>query len=304
MNQLAVLALGSAALLSHVILVLLAAPLLAVRLGPIAGWWTLAGWRGWVARPFVLLGVQAGREPVRFEGGSVVPRWVPVLSLSFTGCAALLVPSFLRGMLDWPLSDLVLVLGLLTVSRGAWLASAADGGSAASGLAAVGGMVDALLALPGLVLSAAVLVSSSGGAGLDAMLSGQHGLAGPGALACVAAMALAALASGGRDAALSQTLSGPDLVLFRLEGGLRRLVWVDLLGALAWPGSVASAQSGPLQWMLALICWLLRLGLALAIFEIVARRADDTASRRGLAALSLFAALLGPILFLATQGAE
>ncbi|MCQ8278748.1 hypothetical protein NFI95_09815 [Acetobacteraceae bacterium KSS8] len=304
MNQLGLLALGSAALVLHVGLLLLATPLMAIGAEGFPALRSPAAWRGWLAQPFLRLATLASREPVRSEGASPVPRLAPILSLACTGCAALLVPSFLRVMLDWPLADLALVLALLGTSRGCWLFAAADGGSAATGLAAIGATVDALLALPGLVLSASVLLMLSGGAGLDAMLAGQRGLAAPGALACVAGLGLGALASGGREAALSQALSGPDLALFRLETGLRRVVWIDLLGALAWPGSVAAAPSGPLFWLSALLCWLLRFGMALALFALLSGPLGDPGLRRRLAAFSLFAALLGPILLLAGQSAE
>ena len=297
MTDLAGLLLGGAALLLHAALMVAAAPLVEAWIAPETLPATSpARWPERIARPYRALGALLARETIRSGNASPLAVAAPLLAVSLTLIAACLVPSFAVGLLDAPLADLLLVLGLLAGAQATLLLAAADDGLASSGLEAVGQMVNLVLAVPGGIVAVLSLSLLAGGTGLDQILAAQHGGAG---LAACCALGLAATAAPGRRSILSQGWSGADLALLRLQDGLQMLVWIDLIGGLALPGTLAAARSGPLGWLDGLLFWALRLALGALLLRVVGARLTSLSSRRRLAGLSLLVAALAPVLLLA-----
>lgn len=313
MTDLAGLLLGGAALLVHTALMVVAAPLLGCRVAsgtlpatdpmrwrervarPYRGL-LVQPYRALVVQPYRALGALLARETIRSGNASPLAVAAPPIALSLTLVAACLVPSFAVGLLDAPLADLLLVLGLLGGAQAILLLAAADDGLAASGLEAVGQMANLVLAVPGAIVAVLTLSLLAGGTGLDQILVAQRGGAG---LAASCALGLAALAATGRRSVLTQGWSGADLALLRLQDGLQILVWIDLVGGLALPGTLTAARSGPLGWLAGLLFWALRLGLGSLLLGVAGARLESLSSRRRLAGLSLLVAALAPVLLLA-----
>ena len=304
MSLLPILLLGTAALLLHLALTIAVAPLLPPlsdgvaellsgrrRAGPDA----LAEMaRSW-ATSWATLRAALRKQPVRAGAASRVSAAAPLLSLSAALSAAALVPSFASGMPTAPWADLSTVVVLLAAARVLLLLGAWDAGVASPGLAAVSAVVGLVLAVPGCALGLVALFSATGSTGLQHLLSDPQ----PGAgLLPAACLGLAALSAGGGEAALSEPLSGPDLALFRLQCMVQAVVWIDLLTALALPGTVPVAQSGPLHWLLGLLFWAMRLVAGGILLGGVRGLAGTVAARRRMAGLSVLLGLLAPLLLL------
>ena len=323
MTLLPVVILGTAALLLHLALLLAVAPLLdglaggaaALAAGGPQARRPAAAPRLSIAtvamRPWRQLALLASKQPVRARNASPVSVLAPPVALAVTLLAAALVPSFGIGMLTGGLADLPAVLAMLALARLASLLCGFDAGLPATGLAAVSGSVRLLLAVPGCALAVYVLSIDAGTTSLEMMLAGLRngvGPSGPSAAGLLAAagLALAALAAGGEDDTLPAEMSGADLALFRLQAALQRLVWIDLVTALLLPGSLAVAQSGPLHWLLGLLFWAVRVGVACLLLGGLRGLAGALApaSRRGLAGMSVLLGLLAPLLLLVGRGVE
>ncbi len=328
------LLLGATALLLHLALSVAAAPLsdalagwAAARLaaGAIgAGPWRLpsrADLAASVRRPWRRLAWLMAKEPVLADNASAVGSLATVVALAVTLAAASLVPSFCLGLPTGAVADLPTVLALLGLARLALLLGSLETGSAAPGLAATVLSAAALLALPGMLLAVATLWLLCGGTGLEAILSAlRDGAAASGRgapeLLATLALALAAVAasdgaddpSQGPSQGLAQELSGPDLGLFALQSGLQRLVWIELVTALAWPGSLAAAQANPLHWPLGLLLWALRVAAGCVLLSaargMLGRPGGRPGSRGELAAASVLLGLLAPLLLLAGRAVE
>ncbi len=295
MSLLPVLLLGTAALLLHLALTVAVAPLLPPlsdgmaellsgrrRSGPDALAEMVRSW----TTSWATLRATMRKQPVRAGAASRLSAAVPLLSLSAALSAAALVPSFASGLPTAPWADLARVPLLL----GAW-----DAGVALPGLAAVSAVVGLVLAVPGCALGLVALFSATGSTGLQHLLSDPQ----PGAgLLPAACLGLAALSAGGGEAALSEPLSGPDLALFRLQCMVQAVVWIDLLTALALPGTVPVAQSGPLHWLLGLLFWAMRLVGGGILLGVARGLAGTVAARRRMAGLSVLLGLLAPLLLL------
>lgn len=226
----------------------------------------------------------------------------PFAALAATGAALLLVPGFSLGLLTARWSDLVTLLGLFALSRGAAMLAGLETGSAFGGAAAAR---EALYGLyPTAILLAVMLVFAlltgettingiarslaSGPGGLPGALSVSAGLPVSAGLALVAMLALA-LAENGRlpadDPAAPHELgmareallleySGRYLALFRYSACLRLMAWFCLIGTLFLPFGLARADS-PLTWPLGLLCWGIKLAAfaaALALLEVSVTR--------------------------------
>jgi hypothetical protein len=72
------------------------------------------------------------------------------------------------------------------------------------------------------------------------------------------------------------------------------------------PSSLTVAQSNPLHWLLGLLLWVLRVGVACALLGGMQALLGvlAPASRRGLAGLSVLFGLLAPLLLLVGRGVE
>lgn len=292
----------------HVALVLALAPVLTGLVAWFAarllGARAAAPWQGW-RRMAVLL----RKRPLLIEGAGPIPRIAPALALAATMLAAALVPGFTRGMAFAPLADLLLVLALLGIAAALRLLVALETGSMAGGIAA--GRAFALLpfAAPALLLLVLALNMAGGGSNLDAMLGALREA--PPALPmllAVAALVVLALAGAGQpplpqalpDAVLEA--SGRHLALWQLQSALGSMVWVMLLVAIACPWGMAERGAGPLAWLLGLVLWFAKLGLAalgLALVQVLAPRLVVFRAPEVLGGAMLLAALAGALLFVA-----
>ena len=320
------LLLGVLALLLHLALSVAAAPVLGALVDRVAAMpmdrprprASGAALAAALRRPWRRLAWLMAKEPVLAENASAVGGMAPILAVAVTLAAAALVPSFLRGMPTGGLADLPAILALLGLAGLILLLGSLDIGAAGPGLAAMAAPGAALPALPGLVLAVAGLWLAAGGTGLEVLLAAHDGGA-PGRsaarLLATGALGLAALAAGGGEDGPSRELAGPDLALFGLQSDLRRLVWIELVTALAWPGSLATVHPNPLHWPLGWpLDWLLDwpLGLLLWAVRVAAGGVVLGAARgwlavpgvpRRLARASAALGVLAPLLLLAGRAA-
>ncbi len=177
------------------------------------------------------------------------------------------VPSFARGMLLWPVADLVLVVGLLALARVALALAGMDVGTAFGGLGAAREMSFSAFAEPALLLCALTFAILAGTTDLELIAATFHngglGLRVSLALAGVAMLAVA-VAENARipvdnpsthleltmvHEAMLLEASGRHLALWEYQAALKLTLWLALLagGVLAlrrrrrpgrgrWPG--------------------------------------------------------------------
>jgi formate hydrogenlyase subunit 4 len=207
------------------------------------------------------------KQPITQDNLSVVFQIAPVLGLGVMLATSTLVPSFAVGMALGPLADLLVIIALLIGERIILALAAFDMGAAESGLWAQDSARLAILSDAAIILSMMALGVMANGFNVDQIIQQQHeGLLLPiGASATAFASLLAVLlaqAAAGRPR-LESIFNGPDLALVQYAGWLRRLIWIDLLGALFLPIGMATAESGPRGWIIGLAAWLLKLFLFL-----------------------------------------
>jgi formate hydrogenlyase subunit 4 len=272
------------ALLLHAVLVLAVAPLL---LG-LARWLKArmlgrAGPPPW--QPVLALRKLLRKRPVLAEGSSAVTRVAPYVAVASLFAAALLVPSFARGMALAPLSDLLLIGALLALARAAQVLAGMDAGTAFGGLGASREAAFAALAEPAFIVSVLVIAMLAGGTNLEAasaaLQEGSLGLRVSLGLVLVA-LVVVALAENARlpvdnpathleltmvHEAMILEASGRHLALWEAAAALKLLVWLSLLLALFVPFGTAGSV---LAWPVAAVLWVSKLAvlvLALSAFE-------------------------------------
>jgi formate hydrogenlyase subunit 4 len=209
------------------------------------------------------------KTPVTQENLSIVSAIAPAAGLGMMLAAAALVPSFTLGMALSPLADLLVIAALLAAGRIIFALAAFDSGAALPGLAAQDAASLAVLAESALILLVVALGVMGAGFGLDPIITQQQeGMLAPAAssvaLTALLAIVLAETASG--DGLKGQVFTGPDLAMAKLAGWLRRLVWIDLIGALFLPLGMSTAASGPASWLLGLLAWAAKLVLFVFCF--------------------------------------
>jgi formate hydrogenlyase subunit 4 len=283
---------GLIALILHIALMLAAAPLLVglarkakARMVGRAGPPLIQPWRD------ILRLLR--KQPVVADSTSWLFRLAPLAGLSATIAAAALVPSFALGMLSGTASDLLVLAGLLGLSRAIMALAAMDTGTAFGGIGASREMTFAVVAEPALLLVVFTLALMAGSTNLDAIsnliVSGVLGLRISMAMALVAAC-LVAVAECARipvdnpathleltmvHEAMVLEYSGRHLALIELSAALRLLVWISLILAIFAPFGMAPrpAQTGAwlvLLWACGMLAWAAKVGavgLVLAGFE-------------------------------------
>jgi len=307
------------ALLLHAALMLAAAPLvvgLARRLKA-----RLMGRQG----PPVLQPVRdilrlCRKQPMMAEDASPLFRIVPFVQIGAIGAAALLVPSFTLGMLTAPLADLLAIGGLLAVARVALALAALDAGTAFGGIGASRAMMFGSFAEPALLLVILTLAVIGGGTNLVAIAAVLQG--GPAVLRVSLGLALlallaVALVENGRIPAdnpathLELTMvheamvldyAGRDLALIELAGGLKLLVWLDLIATAFFPFGIGTA--GAAGWVPGLAAWAVKVlvlttGLAAMESAIAKMRVFRVPEFLGIA---LLLGLLAAVFLFLTQG--
>ena len=291
----------------HIVLMLAAAPTVAGALD-----WLDARLSGRTGPPVLLpwrdLVRWSRKTPIAVESVSVVSRLAPALGLGATLSAAALVPSFTLGMALAPLADVLVIVSLLTLARMASGLAALDAGAPLPALAAQDASARAVLAEPALMLSVVSLALSGGNLNLDLIIGQQReGLLLPAAASAIALTAMLALVfaeASGIDGGLEQMASGPDMVISRMTFWLRRLVWIDLIGALFLPVGMAAADSLPLAWLIGLVSWAVKLAaciLGLSAIQTLLGRVPRR-SLPDLIGIAALLALLATIMVLASTG--
>jgi formate hydrogenlyase subunit 4 len=283
MTQLA----GLLALLVHLGLAVLAAPLLTGLIRAAKA--RLVGRQGpSVLQPWRDLARLLRKQPVVAEGTSWLFRAAPALSLAAILAALALVPSFAIGMATARLSDLLVIAGLLALSRAVTVLAAMDTGTAFGGIGASREVAFSVFAEPALFLVFFTLALLAGTTNLDAIVhlvaSGTLGLRVSLALA-FAGLAAVAVAETGRipvdnpathleltmvHEAMVLEYSGRHLALIELGAALKLLLWLSLLAVLFAPMGLAEAAQSTILWLPAMLAWAVKivvLGLALAAFE-------------------------------------
>ena len=210
------------------------------------------------------------KRPLRPESASPFFAAAPIASLAILTVVALLVPSFTLGMATAPASDLVLIAGLLAASRVVLVLAALDDGSATGSVAAFGTLRAGALAEPALLLGALILVLLTSTANLNFALAAVRELSQTSVslvllMGGLAAMTLAAEAQADETPGC---FSGWQLAAAEAGLALRRVIWLSLLAALLFPGSLAPAGFDAIAWTLAIFVWaakLLVLGAASAL---------------------------------------
>jgi formate hydrogenlyase subunit 4 len=278
---------GLATLVLHLLLMLTAAPLLvgAVRLAKAR---MLARQGPHLLQPWRDLLRLARKQPVIAANASFVFRAAPATAFAATVAAASLVPSFALGMATAPVSDLLVIIGLLTLGRCAVALAGMDIGTAFGGLGASREMTFAAFAEPAMLLVIFTLALLVGSTNLDAVAlalrDGGFGLRVSLGLALVAILAIA-IAENGRipidnpathleltmvHEAMVLEYSGRHLALIEWTAALKLLVWMTLIGTVFMPFTMATPASGPLGWLLALPQWAAKVGVlavGLCLFE-------------------------------------
>lgn len=275
---------GILATLLHAALVLAVAPLL---LG--LGRWLKARMLGRAGpppwQPVLALLKLVRKRPVLAEGSSVVTRAAPYVAVVALFAAALLVPSFARGMALAPLSDLLLIGALLALARAAQVLAGMDAGTAFGGLGAAREASFAALAEPAFIVSVLVIAMLVGGTNLEAASAALQEVS-PGLRVSLGlvlvALVVVAVAENARmpvdnpathleltmvHEAMILEASGRHLALWEAAAALKLLVWLSLLLALFVPFGTAGSVPG---WPGAAVLWVGKLALlvlALSAFE-------------------------------------
>ncbi len=270
----------------HVVLMLAMAPLLVGVLRRVKA--RLLGRAGAsVLQPFFEVARLLRKQPVLAHNASFLFRAVPAVAFAATLAAACLVPSFTLGMSLAPVSDLLAIVGLLTVARVSLALGAMDVGTAFGGIGASREMMFSTFAEPAMMLVIFTLALLAGSTNLDfiagVLREGALGLRVSLGMILVACLAIA-LAENGRlpvdnpathleltmvHEAMVLEYSGRDLALIELTAALKLLLWLTLISSIFFPFGLAIAAA-PLQWPLGLAVWVGKvaaLALGLALFE-------------------------------------
>jgi len=304
----------------HVALMVAAAPLLTglVRLAKAR----LLGRRGPPPlQPYRDLWKLLRKQPVVAANASPLFRAAPYVHAALVLAAVALVPSFALGLAFAPLSDLIVLVGLMAAARAVVALAAMDVGTAFGGIGASREMTFAVLAEPAMLLVVFIFALLAGTTQLDLALvllrDTDIGVRVSLALALIALVAVA-IAENARipvdnpathleltmvHEAMVLEYSGRHLALIEGAAMLRLLYWTTLIGALFLPYGMGQGDA-PLGWPLGLVLWAGKVavqGGALALFEssIAKMRVFRVTEFLGTA---LLVALLGVIfLFLSTS---
>lgn len=313
-------------LLLHLALVLVTAPLvvglvhrLSARLIGAAGPPVLQPWRD--------LASLMRKQPVVPENSSWLFRAAPAASLAATLAAIGLVPSLALGMATAPLSDLLLIAGLLALARATLALAAMDGCAGVGGLGANREMAVSAIAAPAFFLVTFTLALLAGTSNLDTIaatvLSGTLGLRISIALALAAACTVGLVASGRMPAAdprarhtlalghaaMTLEFSGRHLAMIELAAALRLLLWMSLVVAAFVPAGIAPRDAdgpslAPWLWLVGGLAWTAKIALmaaALATFE--TSRAQLRLSRvPEMLGMAVLLGLLAAIFLFVSQG--
>ncbi len=279
-------------LLLHMALLIAAAPLLIGAIRRLKA--RMIGRTGPpIVQPWRDLARLLRKQPVVPDGTSWLFRVAPAASLAAIMAAASLVPSFAFGMATAPVSDLLVIAGLMALGRAAMVLAAIDTGTAFGGIGASREMTFSVFAEPAFFLMVFTLALLAGTTNLDAVASlinsGALGVRISMALALIASIAVA-IAECGRipvdnpathlevtmvHEAMTLEYSGRYLAMIEMAAALKLLVWMSLIAVLFAPFGMAArdidgASLAPWLWLAGVIAWAIKISIlasGLAIFE-------------------------------------
>lgn len=260
------------------------------------------------------------KQPVLADNASIVFCAAPAVSLAAIVVAAALVPSFALGMTLGPVSDLLVIAGLLALARCATALAGMDVGTAFGGIGASRDMTFSVYAEPALLLVIFTLAMLAGSTNLDLIAAvlrdGALGLRVSLGLVLVAILTVA-VAENGRipvdnpathleltmvHEAMTLEYSGRNLAMVEAGKALKLLVWLSLIGTIFCPFGTAMADN-PLFWPLGLLLWVAKisfLAVALAVFESVVAKMRVFRVPEFLGVALLFGLLAAVLLFVST----
>jgi formate hydrogenlyase subunit 4 len=269
-----------AAQILHVALLLAMAPVLTgliawieARLVGRAGTSLLQPWRD--------LARLLRKQRVVAESASEFRVFAPLVAFAAVATAAAMVPSFTLDMLLAPLSDLLVIVGLLAMARCALALAAMDAGTALGGMGASRTITLASCAEPALLLVIFTLALLAGSSNLHRIATIRQESSAAWRIDdgfALVALLLVALVDTGRgvrrpgeraefamlDQAESLEFSGQDLALIEGTAALRLLLWCNLIIVMFLPVGIAPSSAGLTGWLIGVACWLVKL-LVLAI---------------------------------------
>ncbi len=228
------------------------------------------------------------KQPVVAENASWLFAAAPAASFAATLAAAALVPSFALGMTTAPLSDLLVIAGLLALSRAILALAGMDIGTAFGGIGASREMTFSVFAEPALMLVIFTLALLAGTTNLDVIAGllreGSLGLRVSLGLSLISIITIA-IAENGRipvdnpathleltmvHEAMVLEYSGRHLALIEWGVALRLLLWLTLICTIFVPFGAGQADGFVPYWATGALAWagkVVALAVALAVFE-------------------------------------
>lgn len=205
------------------------------------------------------------KTPLTAENASIVSRLAPPIALGAMMSAAAVVPSFTLGSALAPLADGLAVVALLTLARVALALAVLDTGPPAAGLAQQSDTARAILADLTLLLAIVAVGALAGSTNLDRIVAQQRdGALMPLSVSAVAFTAMLIVIRAEPPDDPPPMYGGTDRAMVLVAGWLRRLVWIDLAGAMFLPIGMGAA-SRPATWAIGLGVWLLKLALGVLL---------------------------------------
>jgi len=229
-----------------------------------------------------------GKAAVESETASALTGAAPVLVLGATVAALLLLPIVAIGSPLDATGDLLVVLGMLALSRFVLALAALDSGSAFGGMGASREVAISSLVEPGVLLSLAVVVAGAGTTNLGRIashgLASGSGLLAPPLLLAALAFGIVAIAETGHepvdnpDTHLELTMihegmlleaSGRRLALLTYAAELKLVVVVGLFAAVFLPTGLAAELTLPAvaAGLLAAVAKLVAAAVALGMLD-------------------------------------
>jgi formate hydrogenlyase subunit 4 len=228
------------------------------------------------------------KQAVVAENASSVFALAPAVALAATVAAVALVPSFTLGMSTAPAADMLLLGGMLAITRVALALAGMDIGTAFGGIGASREMTFAAFAEPVMLLVVFTLALLVGTTNLDVIASvgreGTFGLRVSLGLALGAVVVLAIVENGRIPVdnpathleltmvheAMVLEYAGWQLALIDATAALKLLLWMSLIAAVFFPFGMAAPGASPLLWLVGIAAWagkMAGLGIGLGLLE-------------------------------------
>ncbi|MBW4036007.1 MAG: hypothetical protein HIU90_11090 [Proteobacteria bacterium] len=198
------------------------------------------------------------------------PAW-PVIAVTASGAALLVVPGFAFGLITAPLATVPLLAGLLALALGARLAAWLESGEGGRGARAAEAALRLAIGLVVWLVVLGALAVRAGSDRLDAIGGLLAATPANTALVLLAGIALA-LTLGCYELDDPADYAGPERALFRIEAMLRRIVLLAIVLDMIAPVPMADAGLAA-TWPVGLLAWIIKAGvLGLILIWLAPRR--------------------------------